>query len=108
MPYYRRVLDERGLRPGSIQDLGNLKKLPFVTKEIITDNLCDFVAQNIPKSKLMYVATGGSTGIPLGFYEQRGFSDEREKAFILTLWKRVGFNIGDRSAVFRGAYTGVP
>ncbi len=107
VPYYRRVLDERGLKPESIQDFSDLKKLPFVTKEIIRDNLCDFVAQNVPKSKLMCVATGGSTGIPLAFYERRDFSNEREKAFILTLWKRVGFNIGDSSAVFR-VYTADP
>lgn len=106
VPYYRKAFDERGLKPENIHTFDDFKKYPFTTKEMIRDKLDDFVAKNFPKSKLVYVTTGGSTGIPFGFYDQRGFSDEREKAFILTLWERVGFTIEEKTAVFRGAYTG--
>jgi len=31
VPYYRRVFDERGLKPRDIQDLKDLQKLPYLT-----------------------------------------------------------------------------
>lgn len=100
--YYRGVFDERSLKPKNIQDPNDLRKLPYLTKEIIRQNLPDLLARNYPKSKLQYVTTGGSTGIPLGFYHERGVSLAKERAFLLTQWNRVGFNLGDRSVGLRG------
>ena len=102
VPYYRRVFDERGLKPKDIQDFKDLQKLPYLTKEIIQDNLPDLVARNYPRSKLQYATTGGSTGIPMGFYLEKGVSNAKEWAFMLTQWNRVGFKIGDRCVVLRG------
>lgn len=102
VPYYRRVFDERGLKPKDINDFEDLKKLPYLTKEIIQENLPDLVAKNYPKSNLQYVTTGGSTGIPLGFYQQKNVSNAKELAFMLIQWNRVGFKIGDKCVVLRG------
>jgi len=52
VPYYRKVFDKRGLKPKDIQNINDLKKLPYLTKEIIRENLQDFIAQNYPKSRL--------------------------------------------------------
>lgn len=104
VPYYRRVFDERGLKPNVIQDFNDLRKLPYLTKEIIQENLPDLVARNYPRSKLQYVTTGGSTGIPLGFYWERGVTNPKEDAFIRMLWNRVGYGIADRCAVLRGNF----
>ena len=38
VPYYRKAFDERGLKPKSIQDFDDLRKLPYLTKEIIRKN----------------------------------------------------------------------
>jgi phenylacetate-CoA ligase len=105
VPYYRRVFDERSLKPKDIQDFKDLQMLPYLTKEIIQNNLLDLVARNYPKSKLQYVTTGGSTGVPLGFYNEKGVSDVKEWAFMLAQWNRVGFKIGDRCVVLRGNIT---
>lgn len=102
VPYYRRVFEERGLKPKDIQDFDDLRKLPYLTKAIIQENLPDLIARNHPKSRLQYVTTGGSTGIPLGFYWERGVTDSKEHAFITTLWNRVRFKIGDRCVILRG------
>jgi len=102
VPYYRRVFNERGLKPKDIQDFDDLKKLPYLTKEIIRNNLKDLVAQNYSRSKLQYSTTGGSTGIPMGFYNEKGVSVAKEHAFIVTLWNRVGYKIGDKCIVLRG------
>ena len=102
VPYYRNVFDERGLKPQDIQNLDDLRKLPYLTKEIIRNNLTNMVASNYPKSRLKYVTTGGTSGIPLGFYTERGMAETREWAFILTQWARVGIKPDDKSIVLRG------
>jgi len=101
VPYYRKIFDERGLRSENIQDFEDLKKLPYLTKKIVREQLPDLIANNYPKSKLEYVTTSGSTGIPLWFYWEKGISRARELAFILNQWNRVGFKIGDRCAILR-------
>lgn len=102
VPYYRKVFDERGLKPKDIQNFNDLKKLPYLTKEIIRENLGDLIAQNYSKSRLEYITTGGSTGIPLGFYIERHASTAKEWAFMLTQWNRVDFKIGSRRIELRG------
>jgi len=102
VPYYRKVFDERGLKPKDIQCFSDLQKLPFLTKEIIRDNLDDLKAINYPASKFEYVTTGGSTGIPLGFYYEKGVSRAIEWAFMKTQWERVEYRFRDKCVVLRG------
>ena len=102
VPYYQRVFDERGLKPKDIQDFKDLQMLPYLTKEIIQNNLPDLVAQNYRQSKLQYATTGGSTGIPLGLYREKGISDAKEWAFMTTQWNRVGYQFGAKCIVLRG------
>ena len=102
VPYYKKVFDERGLKPKDIQDFKDLQKLPFLTKEIIRDNLNDLKARNYPAEKLEYVTTGGSTGIPLGLYYEKGVSCAIEWAFMKTQWDRVGYHFRDKCVILRG------
>ena len=101
VPYYRKVFDERGLRPKDVQDFSDLQKLPSLTKEIIRDNFNDLKATNYPQEKLEYVTTGGSTGVPLGLYYERGVSRAQEWAFMKTQWDRVGYRFRDKCVVLR-------
>ena len=101
VPYYRRVFDERGLKPKDIQDSNDLSKLPYLTKKIIRENLPDLIARNYPESRLQYSTTGGSTGFPLGLYREKGVSNIEERAYMLSLCNRVGYKIGDRSMVLK-------
>lgn len=100
--YYKKVFDKRGLKPKDIQDFEDLQKLPFLTKESIRDNLNDLKARNYLPNKFEYVTTGGSTGIPLGFYYEKGVSRAIEWAFMKTLWDRVGYNFRDKCVILRG------
>jgi len=102
IPYYRKVFDEKRIKPIDIQNFDDLRKLSYLTKEIVQNNLKDLVARNYPKSRLQYVTTGGSTGIPLGFYHEKDMSYAKEQAFMLTQWNRVGFKIGDKRIILRG------
>ena len=39
VPHYTKVFDERGLKPEDIKDFTDLRKLPFLTKEIIQNSM---------------------------------------------------------------------
>ena len=105
VPYYRRVFDERGLKPKDIQDLNDLQKLPFLTKDIVRENLDDLKARNYPEDKFEYVTTGGTSGGvlgPLGFYYEKGVSRAREWAFMKAQWDRVGYHFLDKCVILIG------
>jgi phenylacetate-CoA ligase len=102
VPYYRRVFRERRLVPGDIRSPEDLRLLPYLTREDLQNNLPDLKAQNYPESAFEYVTTGGSTGIPVGFYYEKGVSRAREWAFMKTQWDRVDYRFTDRCVVLRG------
>ena len=106
VPYYRRVFEERHLVPGDIQTPADLALLPFLTREDLQNNLPDLKARNYPETAFEYVTTGGSTGIPVGFYYERGASRAREWAFMKTQWDRVGYRFTDRCVILRGYTVG--
>nr|WP_303716430.1 phenylacetate--CoA ligase family protein [Methanoculleus marisnigri] len=106
VPYYRRVFEERHLVPGDIQTPRDLALLPFLTRADLQNNLADLKARNYPETAFEYVTTGGSTGIPVGFYYEKGVSRAREWAFMKNQWDRVGYRFTDRCVVLRGYIVG--
>jgi len=102
VPYYRRIFRERSLAPEDIETPADLALLPLLTREILQANLPDLKARNYPESAFEYVTTGGSTGIPVGFYYEKGVSRAREWAFMKTQWDRVGYRFTDRCVVLGG------
>ena len=65
VPYYRHIMDEYGLKPINIQNVGDLSKLPILTKKIIRKNYSDLMARNISLYRISEHTTGGSTGDPI-------------------------------------------
>ena len=65
-PYYREVMQSRGLEPGNIQGLEDLAKLPILTREGLQNNfpagLC--TSPTFQKDWVLH-HTGGSTGEPV-------------------------------------------
>lgn len=103
VPYYKKLFSEYDIKPKDIQNFNDLKKIPYLTKEIIQNNLKDLISINYKKSEIYYVTTGGSTGIPLGFYSDK-YSNAIENAFMYQQWKRVGYNVNkiNKSVILRG------
>jgi len=102
VPYYRRIFDERGLKSRDIHNFDDLRKLHYLTKDIIRENLPDLIAQNYPKYKLWYVTTGGSTGTPMGFYWEKGIASPKEWAFVWRQWNWARFGFGEKRVILRG------
>jgi phenylacetate-CoA ligase len=65
IPFYRRLLDERGVKPRSIEGMHDLPKLPVLTKDIFHAHWPELRARNVPDSQVSVAQTGGTTGIPM-------------------------------------------
>lgn len=102
VPYYWSLFHDVGFRPQDFKDFSGLKRIPFLTKKLVRENLHGLVARNVPNSELVEANTGGSTGEPMAFFRERSKTSPRERAFMFQQWERVGFKVGDRIADLRG------
>jgi phenylacetate-CoA ligase len=98
VPYYRRLFDERALKPGSVHSAKDLAKLPILTKQIIRDHSAELLAAGFTSRQRARFSTGGSTGEPLQFY--RTWPDElsRDLAAAQRALGWAGYKLGDKLA----------
>jgi len=81
VPYYRRVMQERGLTARDIRDPSDLAKLPVLTKEIIRREGDAMRARDLSLKDLAKASTGGSTGEPMRFLIDRSSRAWSQAAF---------------------------
>ncbi|MGH9821863.1 MAG: phenylacetate--CoA ligase family protein [Blastocatellia bacterium] len=99
--YYKKLFRAAGFDPRQLRDPSGLRALPLLDKETVRGNISDFLADNISRHRMVYFTTGGSTGTPFGVYNTRN-ADGRERAFMLTQWSRLGFQVEQPRAMLRG------
>ncbi len=102
VPYYRKIFEERGLKPSNIQNLYDFKSFPQLDKNTFKANAEQLVDQTLDRKKLSKNHTSGTTGKALQFYENI-FTGEKELAFIYHQWSRVGYLPGSPRVEMRGA-----
>jgi phenylacetate-CoA ligase len=102
VPYYARVMKERGVRPEHVRGAADLVLLPTIDKAGVRAHEQELIATGVPASARDVVATGGSSGTPLRLWIDRDRS-AKEWAFMTWQWGRVGYRPGARRAVLRGA-----
>ncbi len=61
--YYRRVMDELGIKASMVKDLTILKQFPIIGKQEINQCWQDFVADNAKQYHPMHRVTSGTTGV---------------------------------------------
>ncbi|MGN0593206.1 MAG: phenylacetate--CoA ligase family protein [Ruminococcus sp.] len=72
VPYYKQLMDERGLKPDDIQTLDDLKKLPFLTKADLRDQYPYGLLATDLKNCVRIQSTSGTTGRRVvAFYTQK-------------------------------------
>lgn len=103
--YYKTLFDECGFDAATFRYKDQLDAIPFLTKQIIQKNLDSLVNHNFNSNQRKYVTTGGSTGIPMGFYIPEN-DKVKESAFINYMWGPTGYKHTARIAVLRGNYLG--
>lgn len=63
VPYYTKIMDERGITPNDVISLDFVKSFPLLTKEIIKANYQDFIPKNLGSIQGVKTSqTGGTTG----------------------------------------------
>tara|TARA_R100000234_G_scaffold81297_1_gene51112 strand:- start:5931 stop:7268 length:1338 start_codon:yes stop_codon:yes gene_type:complete len=99
VPYYRKIMIDRQLTPESFKSVEDISLLPFLTKEIITNNFDDLIAQNMKHVKPVEFRTSGSTGKKLIFL---GTDDvyKKEAAFVLRAFRDHGATMYDKPSVW--------
>ncbi|HBZ02028.1 MAG TPA: CoF synthetase [candidate division Zixibacteria bacterium] len=102
IPFYREQWERVNFHPNDLKTLDDIKRIPFTTKQIIQENIARYKERYHTTKGIQYVTTGGSAGIPLGFFEEKYVAMAREIAFIYRLWERAGYRIGDKRVVIRG------
>ena len=100
-PYYREVMDARGLRPTDIQGVADLPKLPLLTRTVVRARINDLMTERKPAAGWVHGHTSGTTGSPLSVWYDRQMcaennaQDRRQK-----IWG--GMKPGDWIGVFLG------
>lgn len=104
-PLYQRRFVRAGFRPEKVQGAEDLKECPLLTKEDLQLHLGELASTEVKPGQRLYITTGGSTGVPVGFYLQRGVSRPKEQAYLEAMWRRADYSDGARLAVIRGHVT---
>lgn len=99
--FYRSMFDSLGVRPDDIRTLDDMKRLPTIDKQVVSENALDMCTRSVRGRDIDSGATGGSSGMPLHFYldADRSFV---EYAYLVTSWERVGYRVRMPMAVLRG------
>lgn len=100
--YYHKIFRKLNLKPEDIKSEKDLLKLPILTKDKIRKNYSDLIAKNFPKARAYESSTGGSTGEPLQFIQDRQASDYA-RAAVYRSWEWTGWQLGDKYVNLWGA-----
>lgn len=98
-PFYRKLYMDAGIQSEDIQGLGDIKKLPIITKDMVKKHAEEMLIQ--PKWKMVKANTSGTTGTPLRVYESWS-SIWWEQAYLYCSRKRNGFVYGQPLVSLRG------
>jgi phenylacetate-CoA ligase len=101
VPYYRRVLDERGLLPGDIRSIEDLPKLPVLTKDLIRQHFDELTADNLKRWRPLLDSSSGSTGNPLRYYITMD-AVSMAWAGVYRSWRWAGYELGDKRVTLAG------
>ena len=104
-PYYREQFRRTGFDPGSVSSYADIAGCPRLSKRELLEHSAGLCSEHFPSRSRLYLTTGGSTGVPVGFYLHKGVSRPKEQAFLESMWSRAGYSVGARVAVIRGHVT---
>lgn len=96
-PYYRELLNT---------DSSDISQIPPLEKQIIREQLENLCSEAFPQQKRIKNATGGSTGTPLTFYQDRYYWNQRNlSVYYFDRW--AGWNFGEPQLIIWGTFADV-
>lgn len=103
VPYYRRLFDQRRLKPSDVQTVEDLHKLPLLSREKVRANYAELCADNARQFRPAAAHTSGTTGEPLRFLVDKP-SNILEFVYYWRHWSWAGYRLGDCFADVRYDY----
>jgi phenylacetate-CoA ligase len=103
VPYYRETWRARGVAPGDVDGAASLQALPTIDNRVVRAHFDDLVARDADPARRMLLTTGGTTGVPTRLLLDKDFAAGVERGYVAALWARVGYTLGDRRILLRGA-----
>lgn len=73
--YYRVVMDGIGIKPSDILSFEDFAELPLLTKDVIRQQEDNLISSAFKKVDLIRNSSGGSTGEPVAFYQNKKLWD---------------------------------
>lgn len=98
--YYKKLFDSNNIDPFAINTRNDLQYIPFLTKELVRENLYDLQATDYHKHKKFFVTTGGTTGYPATFYQSKNVW-KKELAFVADYFQENGYTQSSLKASFK-------
>lgn len=100
VPFYRQLMDERGLRPDDIRTTDDLPLLPIIDKSTINRGYQQALRDHsIPQKQLIYAASSGSTAERLHYWTTKS-QKAKKWAGLFRWWEMAGYRFGDRYTTF--------
>lgn len=97
VPYYRDLFDRHRIAPDDVRRPEDLDAIPVLTKELLRNNFDRLFADNIPRRDVVVTSTGGSTGSPAHFSQDKRYVELNQAALMRSLsWS--GWKPGDLTA----------
>lgn len=103
VPYYTTLFHTSGFSVEDIRTPTDFARIPFLNKENIQTSTECMMAIGTDKSQLTLNSTGGSTGMPLNFYQDRNYEVWADAARCRAWRYMPGGDLGSLEAVLWGA-----
>lgn len=101
IPYYRRIVRQNKITLSRDTIFDDIAKFPVLTKQIIRENFADLQYLDL-NVKWFYNTSGGSTGEPVRFVQDRNFEAECE-AINRLQYNWVGYKSGEQMILLWGS-----
>ena len=100
-PYYRDLFKKASLPPGSL-GIATFSRIPPLEKQTIREQPERLCSEAFPQQQRIKNATGGSTGTPLTFYQDRNYWNQRNlSVYYFDRW--AGWDFGEPQLIIWGA-----
>ncbi len=102
VPYYKRVMDERGIQPGGLTGVVDLARFPLLTREMVRRERDNLKSRDLKSRRAKINSTGGTTGEPLRYYADWS-AWSADWASLYRGWGYAGYRPGDKIATLAGS-----
>jgi phenylacetate-CoA ligase len=99
IPFYKEYYAQKRFHPEALMVYQDIQKIPIVNKTVLREYNIDIRSFAVPNRYI--VNTGGSSGIPFGFYIEPT-SMGHEWAHMHSIWERLGYKASDLKLGFGG------